>query len=391
MVSSSLNDYVRAQLQRGYKTEQIRMALLQAGYNPQDIDFALRVSARQPARKLVISGRTMVFALAGILAIILLVFAGLLLFKPAQKEISLSLRLGQTELLPGGTLSIMTTITSAQSRSVPVSLQYVIGEPFGGKTITSRQGSVDVGTSAVDTQTIQLPAGIPPGEYEVKLTAVYEYFTRLTSARFTVSQPAPEQPVETVTTPEQKPIEVSPEEEELVCPASCDDLNPATDDSCVRGSCIHTPKSNFCGNGECEAGENPVLCPQDCGGAVQDKAAVMQQAVEKAKSDPEKAAIICSGLIVPDAADPCFAAIANASQKSALCANIQDLRRRDDCLMNFAFSGDYSVCDQLNNRYFLTSCMSLARLSIPLPTQAEIAAEANLLQNGTPPGAGLVE
>jgi hypothetical protein len=362
MVNSGLNDYVRTQLQRGYTPDAIRAALLQAGYNPQDIDFALRVS-RPAGKKFVLSGRTMIFALAGILAIVLLVFSGILLFGKGAKDIQVSMSIDQTELLPGDTLSITSSFSSEQKRVVPVSLEYAVSEKFTRKAVTSRSGRIDVGISAIDTKDIPLPANIAQGTYDVKLVAKYESLSRVQSASFTVQQLPEEAPVveEPVTEePELTPLEEPPSE--VPCPESCDDLNPATDDTCVRGSCEHVIKQNYCGNGECEQGEGAVLCPEDCG-AAQDKSAVITQALKQAKSNTEKAATLCNSLVLPQDADPCFAAIANETKKSALCSNIKDSRARDNCLWEFINTGDYSVCEQLSNRYLMTSCQSLARFS----------------------------
>jgi hypothetical protein len=359
MVNPSLTEYVRAQLQRGYPPEAIRTALLQAGYNPQDIAIALRTS--QPAqRKISISGRNILFIIAGLLAVVLLVFAGIILFKPSPKDLQISIDVRQPELLPGSTLSFITTLSSEEKRIVPVSLEYIVSEKFTRKTITSRSSRADVGYSAIDSQSVNLPADIAPGDYEVRLTAKYESLSRISSAGFTVQQPAVE-PVEPVAE-ELQPIEAPIEQEEAGCPASCDDLNPATEDTCEKGSCVHTTKANVCGNGECEAGENRVLCPDDCG-ASQDKASVIEQAVKQASSNAEKAATMCNSLVLSQDSDPCFAAIAAESKKSALCANIQDIRARDNCLWEFTNLGDFSVCEQLANRYLLTSCLSLSRFS----------------------------
>lgn len=52
------------------------------------------------------------------------------------------------------------------------------------------------------------------------------------------------------------------------CPASCDDNNPATRDSCgpeTNFFCRHEPIPNTCGNFVCDARENKCTCPQDCG------------------------------------------------------------------------------------------------------------------------------
>ncbi len=50
------------------------------------------------------------------------------------------------------------------------------------------------------------------------------------------------------------------------CPASCDDNNPGTQDTCIDGFCVHQPIPNACGNFICDAGfESKCSCPSDCG------------------------------------------------------------------------------------------------------------------------------
>ena len=52
------------------------------------------------------------------------------------------------------------------------------------------------------------------------------------------------------------------------CPASCDDKNPGTKDTCgpqTNYFCMHEPVPNACGNFKCDGSENKCTCPQDCG------------------------------------------------------------------------------------------------------------------------------
>ncbi len=56
--------------------------------------------------------------------------------------------------------------------------------------------------------------------------------------------------------------------EEYVCPASCDDKNPATEDTCGKDTnyfCSHKPILGQCGNSLCESAENKCTCASDCG------------------------------------------------------------------------------------------------------------------------------
>ncbi len=374
MVNGSLTDYIRAQLQRGYTPEAVRSVLLQSGYNPQDIDFALRIATRPVSQTFSLTGRAMVFVLGGIFVIILLVFAALFLFTSTPKDIQIQLRVQPEQVLPGGTIAVSAVLTSAQSSETPVDIAYMVSEQYTHASVTSRNEKLKVGASAVSSEQIPIPASLSPGAYEVRITAQFDGTTRTQTASFDVLQPA------TAPSTPATPVPVEEQPEVVQCPPSCDDLNPATDDTCVRGSCVHALKPDFCGNGQCESTENSVQCAADCGGT-QDKSAVQDQAVKVAKSDPEKAATLCNSLTIPVDVDPCFAAIANASKKSALCASITDSGIRDNCLMEFAFTGDYTVCNQLSNRYLLTSCQSLARFSTVQQEQSAAEQEAQQITN----------
>ncbi len=52
------------------------------------------------------------------------------------------------------------------------------------------------------------------------------------------------------------------------CPASCDDKNAGTKDTCgpqTNNFCKHEPIPNACGNYKCDGTENRCTCPTDCG------------------------------------------------------------------------------------------------------------------------------
>lgn len=358
MVNRGINAYVREQLDRGYTPEMIRSALIRAGYNPQDINFALHVATKQP-RRIAITGRNLALAVGIALTAVLLILTGFFLFTPGPKEIQIAVQVDKPQLFPGDTLEIRTTLNSEQKRSVPVALDYLVTNIATRRTVTSRSERLNVGESSFTTKSVPLPKTLDPGEYEVRLIAKFEGVTRVKTTKFTVQQPIVEVPEIIEELLPEEVLELEPVE--LECPATCDDLNPATEDYCERGTCMHRLLEGVCGNGQCEDGENRITCPADCGD-IGEKEAVLAQAAQQALLDPEKASTLCNSLVLPEDSDQCFGKIANISQRSALCTNIQDMRKEDNCYMEFAFAGDYSVCPLISNKFFLTSCYSLSRL-----------------------------
>ena len=47
---------------------------------------------------------------------------------------------------------------------------------------------------------------------------------------------------------------------------------------------------------------------------------------------------------------------------SSYCADIISESKKDNCYVNFALDGDYSVCDKISNKYMKESCIALSQV-----------------------------
>ncbi|MBD3259974.1 hypothetical protein GF371_05100 [Candidatus Woesearchaeota archaeon] len=57
----------------------------------------------------------------------------------------------------------------------------------------------------------------------------------------------------------------------------------------------------------------------------------------------------------------CFKYLALEQNKTEYCGYIDESNLRDNCYILFAFSGDFTVCDKIENKYQQLSCRSLGR------------------------------
>jgi len=168
---------------------------------------------------------------------------------------------------------------------------------------------------------------------------------------------------------------------DTVCPGDCNDFDICTLDKCVLGTCEYTTVQPCCGNFICEAGETSDFCPDDCAAPPEEAGPsvgeTIKEALESAKSSPEKAASLCNSLEKRKDTDNCFDKIAEESGNNLLCDQIKDTSERDTCYMNFAIEfGDFSVCPKVTNRLLKNSCYSLSNLQ---------AAQAAFSINATAP------
>jgi hypothetical protein len=62
--------------------------------------------------------------------------------------------------------------------------------------------------------------------------------------------------------------------------------------------------------------------------------------------------------------DSCFNRVALERGKSSICAEIVNVKKKDNCYMNFAYLDDYTVCTNIQDIYLKQSCRELGRISL---------------------------
>lgn len=363
MVQESLVEYCRQLLEQGYDVQTIQTTLINAGYSKYDANDALRAAGASVPSGFNISGKVLLLVFGGILALALLVWLVLFFSGPEPAPLAVSSSLLSTQVSPGDEAVINVDISNPDDRRVSAALEVVVSGPGGVVDIYSE--SLDLDSSKRIPVRVRIPAGSSAGQYSVDVSLAYGPLTVRSSSSFEVRLEIVQPPAGIVDVPVESAVDVS-----LTCPASCDDLQFCTRDSCVSGVCVNEPIVPCCGNGVCEAGEEGV-CSVDCSPQISPQS-VIESAVAEAASNSQSAVQKCLSLGMQFYVDSCLNDVAGAANSKSVCDQISSSDSRDQCLIGFAYKGDFSVCAQIQDVYLRTSCDSLkdwdAR-GVPSPPQ----------------------
>jgi len=346
MTDPALKNYIKTTLAQGYSPSAIRARLKQAGYQDYNINTALK----EITGKRTINTKTIAI-LAGIIVILIIAtIIGIKLLTPTPKQIDMTTTPLISTVVPGGKLTFITTLTSSTSRQVKTSISHNAVYTKTNQNIAGKTEQITIGQkSSIETQ-ITLPENAPSGEYTLITNLGHadgqeqSRFNFLVETRkTTTTQPATEQPTPT-------------------CPLGCDDYNKCTIDRCENGTCTHEQIIPCCGNGICETDETNY-CTIDCKKTTKTTQQAITEAVATARTDINQATMLCNAMPSATDADTCFETIATETRKSETCQSIQDSTTKDKCLINFALQGNYDVCEQINDAYYIKSCLTLQQQS----------------------------
>ncbi len=361
MVQQSLIEYIQRLLQQGYDAGTIRTTLLNAGYSSYDVDSALRLagaSVHKPVntRLLVIVFLVLLVLSAGVLVVLKVV-------QPEPVVLSFSVNLFSTEVSAGQNVVVNIDIKNPSGRKTDGLIDFVVKGSAG--RIASITSGFSLAAQTSVPASIPLPASAGPGAYTIEVTVSYGGKTSSQSVSFEVVEKAAEAALPSEALKEEAVEEAR--ELQKTCPSGCNDLNFCTNDACVEGECVNSPITPCCGNNQCEAGESASTCALDCSERPISTDEIIASAKDMAVSNLPKAIDACNSMAQRALIDGCLSSVAEASGNKEPCAQVVDSDIRDGCYIPFAYKNDFSVCEQITNKYMKNSCLSLAEISKTQP------------------------
>lgn len=387
MVDARLLDYIKKELAAGYKPEAIRAYLMNYGYNPADVDEAMRIAvqpaapAPTPAAPYIPTPKAPAAPAAGkkipiipiaigLVSVVLVVVLILIFFTGREEQavvttvkaaaLDVKTSILSSNLRQGDDVRFNLIINSLDGKAHDVGLTYDIINKNGIK-ISQKEDFFEVDTRVFEEKIVELPEDVEPGQYSLIVTGRYDGGDAKSILRFGILAAGAEIEEEVV------------EFEEVQCPSSCDDGNVCTDDQCSAATgyqCVHFPQTPCCGNLRCEEYEDSNNCPTDCAPQVSEGAIpeltlpeMLANVKEKASSSIAEAESYCNSLTDKNQKDSCFYQISQTSKQSKYCIPISSELKRDNCYSDFALNGDFSVCSRMTNVYMKESCFELEEAS----------------------------
>ncbi|MBI5065117.1 hypothetical protein HZA97_02665 [Candidatus Woesearchaeota archaeon] len=355
MVNASIIEYLKKYKDQ-YDISTLRSYLIQRGYNPSDVEQAIRVVTRQK--------RSFSIKYVLVMLVALLILSSAYFFWPSQKlELFLELSPEKTTIQKAENFVFSVSLGTNQEKEVEAKFDYVLFDDKNNKLLEEfnyvRLKKFKKMNFPLDTK------NLVPGSYSLKFFFSFESKEISDSFNFEVKQGSSQK---NSTVPE------------ISCPYSCNDNNPYTKDECVNNKCVNTPENNpantsvstppktqtttkdACGNGVCDANESTLSCSQDCAPEkVITSEDLSQKALQLAKSNPEEAANTCLQLTV--GYDECLKKLNEQTNNADFCNAVINSKIKDDCYSDHAMRiNDFNVCSLIVNSLKQRACLNLKKL-----------------------------
>lgn len=400
-VDQGLVRYIMDNLKKGYDLQTIRNYLWKSGYNIQDIDAAIRTvntsygynQSQHHVRHTIHFSKSAML----IIGLFLLTALGATFFlfdsgseTTPSKLLDVEITTDKTVYSAGDTINFELVILSMGSEPRnDIVVRYEILDKYQD-VIQYKEEEIALQTRISKQATINIPSDSEPGLYELKTTSTYSGKTATSKLSFRVKSDSSEPSCnDGIQNQNEEGIDcggvctacascsdglLNGDEEgvdcggscrnscEVECNPKCNDQDLCTEDRCVNGNCVYTKITPCCGNFYCEESEDYASCPADCDApseesiTPQDK---LDNAITLAKTDPSSAGEVCQTINDLTVVDQCFQEVAKSANMSIFCNYISVDEKRDSCYINFAMTGDFTVCDRIKSEYLVMSCEML--------------------------------
>lgn len=357
MVRGDLVQLAQSYLSQGYAPSQVKEGLLKQGWQDADVDEALAQVQAVPFK----ASRPWV-AIGGVF-ITLLILGGISLyfFETRQPSLLLDVSLEpiKTDVAQGASLDfIIQLVNLGSAPRFDVHLKSELVSVASNEVVASKTETVAIETRNAIRSAIMVPADAKPGRYVLRTLA--EYDGNSARASFSLRVLESQQVQQGLPSKENPPV-VSE------CIGGCNDFDPCTKDSCVKGQCVFDKVSPCCGNKMCEPGESESTCPEDCQGShptiAQSVQVITDRAFGSASSDASAAIRLCKTLNQVSDQSSCFSGVSKRASQPDVCNLIVVEKDRDGCFLDFALGRErYDLCDKVVDRWLKSSCFSYANL-----------------------------
>jgi hypothetical protein len=381
VVNQQIVDYLRQQINAGYDVNTLKAHLIQHGYNPQEVEEAIRFLYPQEVQHHVHHlSKNAVIAIALIGLLIVIIIPSIFFYLSGD---------GPSQLLDLRTSVLTKNIESGDKLEFNIELSnlgkskrydvFLKHELIG--TDVFMEETIAVETSTSKTSSIQLPDNLESKRYTLKTTAPYNSQKAFSTFTFNIL----------------KKVEVSPDtcNEDWSCtdwsPSECPQSEKQTRSCMDDNNCgiqNYKPETTLsCTYEEEEEEPTPILPIGDYSGMnVWEKLDAIKI---KAESDPSGALddceaefdieshndecyynvaeitiseLRCQKIISDRTRDKCINNVAKLKDDYTLCEDVEKESRKDSCYMNFVNKGNYEVCDKITNSYLKEACMALRDL-----------------------------
>ena len=366
MADKKLINYIQEQLKKGYDTATVKSYLIKYGYNPSDVDDAIRQIYGHEVRHVIHFSPATLISITGIFLGLIVVSFFLFNYTAKSPETLLDLNLQsiKTTVNSGESITFIAELDNLGSaKRYDASLRYELIDLKTSQTLTFKEETRAVETKSSKQVEIQIPAGAAEGDYVLRAIAAYNGQKAVATLPVKISGIVQE-------TQEQKPIEQKSIGQESI--------NKAQEKET-------TQKPN-----EITQGQEATAKDETAGSQALSTFETLEKVSSIASQNKKEAESLCRKLELQTSKDLCFDKIAEVlgdrsycslisdertkdvclsnvakiTGKSEICQDISKESRKDSCYMNFVIDKkDYTVCDKVVNQYLRQSCESLRQLS----------------------------